>query len=150
MTTPPTGPDLLGWNVEFAEYRFPAVSVLSDDYGETVLIVVAPAGFSAYPKYLVRFRNVVTLLYYEETCSIDRGYESLTRSHSNLCAYRWVSSPWLKQYRVLEDIIFNKSPDKLHHYLILGGDTIVEVIALGEAAVEKINSKRVIEVTLEV
>ena len=91
----------------------------------------------------------MTLFCYEETCAIARDWDSLTRSEYDLCAYRWITSPWLKHYRVLEDIMFRKSSEKLHHYILIGGDTIVEVIALSEPLVERIDQKFTIEVKYE-
>jgi hypothetical protein len=142
--------DLIRWDVPFAISLDPSVGVLTEDLGQSLTLAVAPQGLGNYPKYLVRFKNVVTLLCYEETCAIDRGYRSLIWSEADLCAYRWITSPWLKHYRVLEDILFSRSAEKLNHYLLFGGDTIVEVIALGEPTVEQVNSKRVIEIKHEV
>jgi hypothetical protein len=126
------------------------VRVIIESSGSDVTLIVAPDGLGAYPQYLVRFGQVVTLLCYEETCAIDRGYGGLVRSEYDLSAYRWITSQWLQHYRVLEDIYFNKSPEKLHHYLLFGGDSVVEVIALGEPQVERVDQKMTIEVKYEV
>jgi len=46
--------------------------------------------------------------------------------------------------------MFSKSGEKLHHYLIFGGDSIVEVIALGEPQIERVDQRMIIEVKHEV
>ena len=149
MNAPKAAPELVRWDVPFADKLYPSVSIITKNNGDTVLLAVAPHGMGEYPKYLVRFEHIVTLLYYEETCAIERGYESLLRDVYDQCAYRWITSPWLKHYRVLEDIIFNGA-GKLHHYLLFGSDSIVEVIALGEGTVERIDSKILVEIKHEV
>jgi len=154
MPTPPVNPeatsDLIRWDVPFAIGLWPSVAVISDPDNSKVVLVVRPLAFGNYPRYLVSFRDVVTLFCYEETCAIERDWGSLTRSEYDLCAYRWITSPWLEHYRVLEDIKFSKSEEKLHHHILIGGDTIVEVIALGEPQVERVDQKMTIEVKCEV
>jgi hypothetical protein len=98
----------------------------------------------------VRFWDVVTLLCFEETCAIKRDWMDLIRSEYELSAYRWITSPWLEHYRVLEDFWFKKSDGKLHHYILSGADRIVEVIALGEPTIERIDRRTVIEVKYEI
>jgi hypothetical protein len=141
--------DLVRWDVPFANGQVPSVGCITDPNGSKVVLVVRPQGIGRYPQYLVRFSDVVLLFCYEETCAIKRDWDTLPRSESGLCAYRWITSPWLQHYRVLEDIQFNKS-GKLHHYILLGGDSIVELIALGEPTVERVDTKTIIEMKYEV
>ena len=150
LVNPEATSDLIRWDLPFANGLHPSVGVITESDTSKVVLVARPHGFGVYPQYLVRLYDVVTLLCYEETCAIDREWDSLIRSEHDLCAYRWITSPWLKHYRVLEDIMFNKSDEKLHHYILLGGDDIVEVIALGEAVVERVDKRMVIEVKHEV
>jgi hypothetical protein len=142
--------DLIRWDVPFATGLWPSVGVITECDTSKVVLVVRLDGFGKYPQFLVRFWDVVLLLEYEETCAIDRGFRNLIRSEFELCAYHWITSPWLKEYRVLEDILFTKSSEKLHHYILLGGDSIVEVIALGEPQVERVDKKMFIDVKHEV
>ena len=65
-------------------------------------------------------------------------------------AYRWITSPWLQHYRILEEFRFRKSEERLHHYILLGGDGIVEVIALGEPKVGQVDQKMTLEFKYEV
>lgn len=150
LHNPEATSDLIRWDVPFAIGLCPSVGIITQSDTSTIVLVVRPHGFGQYPQYLVRFRDVVTLLRYEETCAIQREWDSLVRSEYGLYAYRWVTSPWVQHYKVLEDIMFNKSGEKLHHYILLGGDDIVEVVALGEAVVERVDKRMVIEVKHEV
>ena len=102
LANPEAASDLIRWDVPFAIGLWPSVGVISDPNSSKVVLVVRPDGLGKYPQYLVRFCDVVTLLCYEETCAIERDWDSLTRSEYGLCAYRWITSPWLKHYRVLK------------------------------------------------
>ena len=150
LAKPESKPDLIRWDVPFADRRWPSVGFITDPDSSKVVLVVRPGGLGSHPSYLVRFSDVVTLFCYEETCAIKRDFDDLTWSEPNLCAYRWLTSPWLEHYRVLEDITFTNTDDKLHHYILLGADTIVELIALGEGEIERVDQKKLIDVKYEV
>ena len=146
LVNPEAKSDLIRWDVPFAISRCPSIGVITDPDSSKVVLVVRPHGFEKYPQYLVRFFGVVALLCYDDDPgAFDRGYASLIRSEHDLCAYRWITSPWLQRYST-----FNHSDEKLSHYLLLGGDSIVEVIALGEAEVEQVDKKTLIEMKHEV
>ena len=55
-------------------------------------------------------------------------------------AYQWIDSPWLDAYRGCHEI----RGKKLHHFVILGDDNLIEVISVGDAKIEKIDEKRLI------
>jgi len=150
LVNPEAVSDLIRWDTPFAIGLDPSVRFITETPDSDAILIVAPGGLGAYPQFLVRFGRVVTLLCYEETCAIDRGFRELIRSEYDLCSYRWTTSPWLKHYRVLEDFLFTNTPEKLHHYVLFGGDSIVEVIALGEPQIERVDQKMTIEVKYEV
>jgi hypothetical protein len=62
-------------------------------------------------------------------------------------AYQWIGSPWMQAYR---DAVAACGWKDLHHYLILGDDSLVEVISSGEARIERVDTKRIVEVKHEV
>jgi hypothetical protein len=160
LTNPEAKSDLTRWDVPFAIWRYPSVHAITESDNSNVILVVRPDGFGRYPQYLVRFSNVVVLLRYdsdeipqaftEVQCSIERGWHSLVRSEPDLCAYRWVSSPWVRNCSGLELTSFKDSGQKLHHYILIGENDTVEVVALGEPAVERVDKEMVIEVKHEV
>jgi hypothetical protein len=142
-----TATDLIRWDVPFAEARDPSVSLIAEQGGDAATLVVAPSGIDRYPKYLVRFGKVIALLCYEEAFAFDRGYRALSGIEPNCCAYLWTDSPWMQSYRKGADVLDWKD---LQHYLVCGGDSIVELIASGQPKVEWLDEKRVIETKYEV
>jgi hypothetical protein len=146
LANPEAKSDLIRWDVPFANAGYPSISVITDSDTSKIVLVVRPRGFVNYPHYLVRFYNVVTLLRYDEgPGAFDTGYRSLIRSEYNLCAYRWITSPWLLGYSD-----HKRSDEEYSHYLLLGADDIVEVIALGEVEVERVDKQIVMEMKYEV
>jgi hypothetical protein len=143
-----TATDLVRWNVPFAESHDPSVSLITEQGGNVVTLLVAPHGIDQYPKYLVRFDKVLAMLCHEEALDFDRGYRTLTGLEASVCAYVWADSPWLRASRGYA-VDFLRLPD-LHHYLVFGGDSIVELLASGASKVERIDKKRVIETKHEV
>lgn len=145
MTTPPKT-DLVRWDVPFAEACDPSVSLITEQgeqCGDAATLVVAPHGIDEYPKYIVRFGKVVALLCYEEAFAFDRGYRALSGIELKCCAYLWPDSPWVESYRKGADIFEWKD---LQHYLIFGGDSIVELIADGQPKIERFDHPQIIEV----
>lgn len=139
--------DLVLWDVPFGESRYPSLSLITEEGGDVAMLVVAPSGLDTYPKFLVRFPRVITLLCYEEAYAFNRGYRELTGIDSNRCAYLWTDSPWLQCYRKGREVF---AWTDLWHYLIFGGDSIVEVIAAVQPTVERIEENRVIVTKHEV
>ena len=134
--------DLIRWDVPFAEARDPSVRFITEQGGDAAMIVVAPSGIDQYPKYLVRFKRVLVSLCYEEAIALGRDYRTLSGIERSTCAYVWSDSPWLSAIRGLAELL---GLSDLKHYLVLGGDSIVEVIAAGPPKVERLDGKTVIE-----
>jgi hypothetical protein len=137
-----TATDLVRWDVPFAEAHDPSVGLITEQGGDAAMLVVAPSGIERYPKYLVSFGKVIAVLCYEEAFAFDRGYRALRGIEPKCCAYLWTSSPWLESYRKGADVFEWKG---LQHYLVLGGDSIVELIASGQPKIERLDERRVIE-----
>ena len=137
-----TAADLVRWDVPFAEARDPSVSLITEQGGDAATLVVAPSGIDRYPKYLVRFAKVIALLCYEEAFAFDRGYRALSGIEPKCCAYLWTDSPWMESYRKGVDVFEWKD---LQHYLVFGGDFIVELVASGQPKVERLDERRVID-----
>jgi hypothetical protein len=140
----PASTDLIRWDVPFAEAKYPSVSIITEKGGIIVTLVVAPGRIDPYPKYLVRFECVIALLCYEEAFAFERGYRALTRSEENLCAYKWIGSPWLDAYRKGEAFVMQGGKGPLEHYLVFGGDSIVELVVSEEPKIERLDEKATI------
>ena len=138
---------LVRWDVPFADAIDPSVSVITESGGDVVSLVVAPAGVDRYPKFLIRFSKVITLLCCEEAHGFDRGYRDLPGIEQRCCTHIWHDSPWLESYQRGSEVLGWKD---LRHYLIFGGDSIVELIASGQPTVERLEDSRVIVTSHEV
>ena len=135
--------NLVPWDVAFAQAKYPSVSIITEQGGDVVTLIIAPKGIDQYPKYSVRFNKVITLICYEEAFCLDRGHR--IPPHGG-CAYLWCDSPAVQSYRRGEDIF---SWRDLQHYLIFGGDSIVELIASGQPKIERLDQRQIVEVKHE-
>src|SRR5262245_22598668 len=129
--------DLARWEVPFAEAPDPSVSLLTEGGGDAAMLIVAPTGIDQYPKYLVRFDRVLVSLCYEETVSLGRDYRSLSGMEPSVCAYVWTGSPWLQASSGTAEL---QELSAVRHYVVFGGDSIVELIASGQPKVERLDS----------
>jgi len=87
------------------------------------------------------------LLCHEEALDLDRGYRMLTGFEASVCAYVWADSPWLRASQVYA-LELLQLPD-LHHYLVFGGDSIVELLASGASKVVRIEERTILEIKHE-
>ena len=138
---------LVPWDVPFAPSEHPSVSLITEQFGSSATVVIAPHGIDQYPKYLVRFDKVLAALYYEEALALRGKYPAVADGQTSGCAYLWPDSPWLGASRGWA-VDFLRWPD-LSHFVFFGGDDVVELLACG-ATVERIDEKRVIETKHEV
>jgi hypothetical protein len=150
MDASSTNGELILWDVPFAEWKGISAWVIKEGIEEGYTVVVAPTSEKRpqdnYPKYLVRFEKVITLLQYEEACATHRLYRDMSGSTRGVRAYCWNGSPWLEGYK---KCVFWDA-NELHHYVILGDDNFIEVISVGEPKIERVESKQFIEVKHEV
>ena len=129
----------------FTEIEWPSVVVITNrgSNGEYLLeVVVAPTGINQYPKYLVEFGDVVGFSAMEEMHFPDHDFKDAKTTEEKLCAYRFVESPWLKFYERGEYFLFNLdggTKETLTHYVIFGGDDILQVVTKNEPMITIVN-----------
>lgn len=124
---------VLRWDVPFADVLFPSVSVIiPPGSADKVTLVVLPHGFGQYPGYLVEFKDAPLLLCSEETgASSDPDFIRLKPEALRCCTFLWVNSPLLRRNRGLgSSMIAAREP--LKHFLVFGGDAIVEILGYQE------------------
>ena len=99
------------------------MGLVMEPHGEgTALLVVAPGGLDAYPKYLVRFTQVLAVSCGEEAGSLmDLGQ---AQSPSEVVAHIWDSSPQAAAYA---NTAFGANLE-IRHYVVFGGDNIASVV----------------------
>jgi len=135
---------IIRWNTPFTDVTFPAVEFLTtiekDEYN-ILKILVAPSGIDKYPKYLIDFGQVIAFVCMEEAYAPERDFNSAFTTETNLSAYQWIDSPWLKSYEPQIHFIQSGHLGYFSHYLIFGGDNNVEVITPYEPTIETIEKK---------
>ena len=123
------------WDTPFTLCRYPSVGLVVEPDGEgTVLLVVAPCGLDAYPKYLVRFTDVFSF-----TCGEEAGFQEDLGQHSapgHATAYVWNASPHAAAYAKTA-----YGADKVvRHYVVFGGDNIASVISSAAPVIEEVSA----------
>jgi len=132
------------WNLPFSDISYPSLDAFTlPDTVERINVIVRPKGFGSYPGYLLEFSAAPFLQIYNETCappSVPQWFDML-KTISKSSTVIWHDSPLVKLYDGFGDypIARHAQPPKLKHYLILGGDSIVEILAYLEPAVTQFN-----------
>lgn len=123
------------WETPFTYAHFPSVGlVMEPDGDDTALLIVAPGGLDAYPKYIVRFKRV-----FAATCSEEAGFVmDLGQEHSprDIIAHVWDASPYSKAYA---NTAF-AAHDEMRHFVVFGGDNIASVVCGATPTIETITA----------
>lgn len=129
------------WQTPFTFATHPSVGLITEPDGEgTALLVVAPGGLDAYPKYVVRFSHVFSV-----TCGEEAGFFlqlGQDCSPSKAVAHIWASSPYAASYT---ETVFGHGLE-VCHYVIFGGDNIASVVAGAPPVIETVTEPREITV----
>src|SRR5215204_3695388 len=92
---------LVRWETPFTNTRFPSVALIvtsGSDSWNNVKALVMPDGTDKYPKYLVRFGEVIAFTCFEEAYAPERDFSSVIIEEREICAYQYFDSPWIKTY----------------------------------------------------
>jgi hypothetical protein len=141
--------DLIRWDTPFADTLYPSV-IPVPNFPPVLSFAVAPDGIDKYPKYLVRFEAVIAYKCEDESYPpSDRRFDHLSREEERLSTYQWIESPWLKSYsgEVARIEAWHKDAvgvegAKLRHYVLGGGDTIAEILAVDVPKIKKVDAPR--------
>ena len=101
-----------------------------------------PYGLEKYPGYLLKFRSAPFFMFYDETCappSIPQWFD-LLKAIPKSSTVIWHDSPLVKQYAGIGG--YSNQNLKLKHYIILGGDSIVEILAYEEPSIEQFTERQ--------
>jgi hypothetical protein len=122
------------WETPFTFSPFPSVGlVMEPDGDDSALLVIAPGGLDAYPKYLVRFTKV-----FAASCGKEAGFVldlGQEKSSKNVVAHIWHASPQAAAY---SDTVFGADLE-IRHYVVFGGDNIASIISGELPIIETIN-----------
>ena len=131
------------WDVPFRKDVSPSVSLISEPDGDsTAMLVVAPRGLDAYPKYLVRFSAVYALTLEEEAEAVTE----LGQAPQGDYAYVWADSPHAASYQTLLPDFAFRGGAKVSHYVVLGGDNIASIVSASEPIVERVDGPMTISI----
>lgn len=116
------------WKTPFMSHSFPSVWFSVDTHLGNVNVFV-----KGDRRWRVRFDHIAGL----KIC--DENYDRNTRFHikreqDGLCSYTWEYSPWLEEFEI--ELVETVEEKPLYHYVLLGGDHNVEVLALGNVEIE--------------
>ena len=135
------------WELPFSGKICPSVTafVLPDAW-ERINVIVMPKGLGAYPGYLIEFSAAPFLQIYNETCappSVPQWFDML-KAIPKSSTVIWHDSPLVKLYDGFGDypITNHANPQKLKHYVFLGGDSIVEILAYLEPSVKEFRERQ--------
>ena len=145
--------DLKIWETPFARDKWPSVWLIPETHGDsTAMVVVAPKGVDAYPKYLVRFSAVYAFTSDEEAGSL--GFADGAAHGSAIeagCAYIWRDSPRAASYgQFVPDLPFRGGAGPVVHYLFFGGDNNVGVVSAEQPEIQRVDNPRSLVVAHEV
>ena len=122
------------WETPFTYADSPSVGLITEPDGDaTALLVVAPGGVDAYPKFLVRFTHVFSVTCGEEAgFAFDLGQNS---SPTNVVAHIWDASPHAAAY---SETVFAAGLE-IRHYVVFGGDNVASIVSGAEPSIELIS-----------
>ena len=121
------------WETPFTYSSYPSVGLVMEPDGEdSALLVIAPSGLDAYPKYLVRFTKVFAVSCGEEAGFVlDLGQD---QGPEEVVARIWDASPHAAAYL---DTVFGCELE-MKHYVVFGGDNIASVVCGEPPVIETI------------
>jgi hypothetical protein len=129
------------------------VFLIAEPRGDsTVTVVVAPDGLDNYPKYLVEFTAVYAYSCEEEAGGLRYAGALTNRSSDEIgCAYVWRDSPQAQEYaKFVPDMPFHGGRGPVVHYVLLGGDYDLGVVAAEAPTIQVAEGPRQLVVTHEV
>ena len=122
---------LVAWQTPFQTRQFPSVSIEADGQLDKTTIFI---GFPA--EWQINFDSVVGVKVCDESYDNNPRFH-VTRDIDGLCSYMWDDSPWLEDFNGKHfEAIYNT---RLRHFVLLGGDYNVEVLAAGDASIKGVN-----------
>lgn len=133
------------WTSPFSTARLPSAYLILEPKGEgTAMLVVAPGGLDSYPKYLVHFQGVMAITCEEEIGALSERWGVDFAQDS--CAFILEASPLVESYNAT----LAGQHMNLRHFLVLGGDNHVSVIARELPMIEEVCSPQQLIVRHEI
>ncbi|MEO8042591.1 MAG: hypothetical protein ABI646_08280 [Acidobacteriota bacterium] len=120
------------WRTPFASASWPGIWITAErDIRKTTVFVQAERFWRLQFDYIVGLRVC-------NESSDDNTRFHVERDEQDKCSYIWNGSPWLKEFCKEETEAVEGGT--LTHYVLLGGDHNIEVLALGEVSIDPVSS----------
>jgi hypothetical protein len=122
---------MLAWDTPFSAARSPAVQVVSVNL-PTLDLMVYPSGLAVDPVYRVRYSNVVAFRVHQEGMTPSSYPAVPQQSGLTSCCLIVDNSTWKQEFVDTSSFLeasFGKPFSELTHFLIVGGDYVVEVLS---------------------
>jgi hypothetical protein len=131
-------PKLIRWNVPFSRAFYPGVSATFEtpthlSQGKVKVTVSLSDG----TLFRVESTSVIAFTCLDESCAPKRWFSTVETEQREISAYLCVESPWIESYEGCQ-YDANGDPIPLNHYLIYGGDNIVEFVCQHEPVVSQL------------
>ena len=130
---------LFRWNVPFAAAFYPSVSAIFEtasqlSEGKLEVTISVSDGI----RFQVDSSSVLAFTCLDEGCAPKRWFSSVETKQVKTCAYHCLDSPWIASYEGCQIDTALGKPYPLNHYLIYGGDNIVEFVCRNEPSVTQL------------
>jgi len=125
---------LRAWRTPFESERFPSVWISSK--GGALDTTSVSIGWPA--QWRICFEHLVGLKVCDETYDNNPRF-LVDRDQDGLCSYIWVDSPWLQDFNA--ESIEAMENGVVTHYVLLGGDYNVEVLAYGRVSIDSVGTE---------
>lgn len=120
---------LKAWRTPFEDEKFPSIWISSTGGSlETTLVNV---GWPS--QWQIIFEYIVGLKVCDETYDNNQRFW-VERDVNDLCSYTWENSPWLNDFN--SEHVEVMQDGKVVHYVLLGGDYNVELLAFGKVSID--------------
>ena len=131
---------LVRWNVPFAGAFYPSVVAIFEtstrlSEGKMKSTISVSDGI----RYQVECSSVLAFTCLDEGCAPQRWFSNADTEQVETSAYHCPGSPWIKSYEGCQ-FDAEAQPIPLNHYLIYGGDNIVEFLCRYEPIVSKLDN----------
>ena len=73
----------------------------------------------------------------DESCAPPRDFGDTEVENTKACSWQWLDSPWIQSYQGCNHDA-DGEPVPLNHYLIFGGDNIVEIVCRYELKITEV------------
>lgn len=131
------------WETPFSD-GCPSVTVIPDYSDDCDLALVVRSG--SCPRYLVQFKFVPAFRVHEEGM-MPASWTFPLPGDSNKCSFIIPESTWVREFKGVSGFIeasYAQPFSNLKHFVIIGGDNVVEVISY-EPTIEVVESPRVLK-----